>query len=104
MARWLSRRAARTARALWFVFAFVAWNVVFDRILVLEGRRYVHAAAMAARESRPYVFVGPWMLAAQRRAVWTASIVGGGILAVGFGAIAFANRPKSEAENLKSEV
>jgi hypothetical protein len=92
------------ARVLWFVFAFVVWNVVFDRILVLEGRRYVHAAAIAARESRPYVLVGPWMLAAQRRALWTATLVGGGILAAGLVAVAFADKPNRARKNLKSEV
>jgi hypothetical protein len=95
-------RTARTARLLWIIFAFLAWNVVFDRVLVLEGRRYVHAAATAARESRPYVLVDPWMRAAQRRAVWTASAVGGGILVVGLVAVGLADRPN--AESLKSAI
>lgn len=105
----MALRTARTARLLWIVFAFVAWNVVFDRILVLEGRRYVYAAAAAARESRPYVLVEPWMRAAERRALWTAGAVGGGILVVGWSAVAFAERSrveglKPEARSLEPEV
>jgi hypothetical protein len=41
-------RAARMARWLWIAFAIVVWNVVFDRVLVLAGRQYVHAATVAA--------------------------------------------------------
>ena len=40
-------RQVKTAAMLWVVFAVVVWNVVFDRVLVLEGRRYVYAAATA---------------------------------------------------------
>jgi hypothetical protein len=32
------------ALALWIVLALVVWNVVFDRVLVVAGRQYVHAA------------------------------------------------------------
>jgi len=59
----------KTAAVLWVVFALVVWNVVFDRVLVLEGRRYVHAAAAAADAHQPYVLAEPWMRAAQARGV-----------------------------------
>lgn len=97
-------RRARAARVLWILFAFAAWNVVFDRILVLEGRRYVYAAAAAASSGQPYVLLEPWMRAARTRALWTASAVGGGILVVGLGAVGFVERQRPEAEPLNSEI
>ena len=39
-----ARRAVVAAVVLWLVFAGVVWNVVFDRMVVLAGRRYVHDA------------------------------------------------------------
>ena len=52
----LRRRArdARIAVALWIVWIVVVWNVVFDRIIVVAGRRYVHAAAAAVQGSAGY--------------------------------------------------
>ena len=44
--------ALRLAAFLWLLFAFVVWNVVFDRILVIEGRAYVYAAAVAVSKPR----------------------------------------------------
>jgi hypothetical protein len=42
-------RKARLAAMLWIVLAVVVWNVVFDRVIVLAGRRYVYDASLAAR-------------------------------------------------------
>jgi hypothetical protein len=86
----------RLAVFLWLLFAFVVWNVVFDRILVIEGREYVYAAAVAVSQSAPYVLAGPWMHAAQSRALWTATAAAGGVLAIGFAGIAVAARRNSE--------
>src|SRR6187200_210737 len=61
------------ALALWIVLAFVVWNVVFDRVLVLAGRQYVYAATRAARGSGPYLLVDDWMRPAVARATRTAS-------------------------------
>jgi energy-coupling factor transporter transmembrane protein EcfT len=90
------RRRVRLAAVLWLLFAFVVWNVVFDRILVTEGRAYVYAAAVAVSKSEPYVLAGPWMGAAQSRALWTATAVAAGVLTVGFAGIALAARRTSE--------
>ena len=38
----------RVASALWLVLAAVVWNVIFDRVIVLAGRRYVYDAALSA--------------------------------------------------------
>ena len=76
-------RAARMARWLWIAFAIVVWNVVFDRVLVLAGRQYVHAATVAARGSGPYLRVNDWMRPAITRGLWTATAAAAVILAVG---------------------
>jgi hypothetical protein len=55
------RHSARFAVALWLVLAFVVWNVVFDRILVLAGRRYSYAAIMAVRGGHAYLRIDDWM-------------------------------------------
>jgi cobalamin biosynthesis Mg chelatase CobN len=61
------------AIVLWVAFAFAVWNVVFDRVLVLAGRRYVYAAAVAANQSHTYLRIDDWMRPAITRGVWLAS-------------------------------
>ena len=85
-------RAARVARWLWIAFAIVVWNVVFDRILVLAGRQYVHAAAVAARGSGPYLRASDWMRPAITRGLWTATAAAGAILVIGLIAVPLAAR------------
>jgi hypothetical protein len=40
----------RAATWLWVLFAFVAWNVIFDRVIIDAGREYVRAADAAVRQ------------------------------------------------------
>lgn len=89
-ARRRSRRLTWLALLLWMAFAAVVWNVVFDRLLVLAGRRYSYAAAVAASARRPPVLVGPWMAEAQRRAVRTSTLIAAPIAVVGAAAVALA--------------
>jgi len=97
------------ALALWIVLAFVVWNVVFDRVLVLAGRQYVYAATRAARGSGPYLLVDDWMRPAVTRATRMASGAAALILTIGVVACAVAarrsgGRVKSQVSGLKSEV
>ena len=85
-------RAARVARWLWIAFAIVVWNVVFDRVLVLAGRQYVHAATVAARGSGPYLRVNDWMRPAITRGLWTATAAAAVILAIGLICVPLAAR------------
>ena len=78
----------RLARALWIAWAVIAWNVVFDHVIVDAGRRYVYAAAVAAAQGRPYLRMDDWMRPALSRGLWIASAVAGVILVVGLFAIA----------------
>ena len=92
------RSRIRFAIFLWLLLAFVVWNVVFDRILVIEGREYVYAAAVAVSHSAPYVSAGPWMRAAQSRALWTATAAAAGVLAVGVAGFTVALRANRRGE------
>jgi hypothetical protein len=86
------RRSPRVAAALWLVLAFAVWNVIFDRILVLAGRRYAAAAATAAQHGHDYVRIDDWMRPATVHGVRVASLVALAIALVGLIAVAIASR------------
>jgi hypothetical protein len=81
--------SARLARALWIVWAVVVWNVVFDRVIVVAGRRYIVAAtrATAADPAAPPLNMDEWMQPAVRRALVVATIAASAIVVTGFVAI-----------------
>jgi hypothetical protein len=81
---------ARLAISLWIACAVAVWNVIFDRVLVLAGRRYVYAASLAARESGTYERIDDWMPAAVERGLWLATSGAGLVLVVGLVAVALA--------------
>jgi hypothetical protein len=68
-------RKARLVALLWLALTVVAWNAVFDRIVIVEGRRYI-AAAEAADKDAASVRIDSWMPGAVRRAFWVATGVG----------------------------
>jgi hypothetical protein len=82
-------RARRIARALWITWAIVVWNVVFDRVIVVAGRRYVRAATAAARGGGPFARVDDWMRPAVTRGLWTATAAGAAVLVIGLLAVRF---------------
>ena len=89
----------RAAVVLWIVLAIVVWNVVFDRVLVVAGRQYVHAATLAARGSGQYLLLNDWMRPARSRALWNATAAAVVVLIVGAIALAVAvRRPGSNSE------
>ena len=94
------RRTARIARALWIAWAVVAWNVVFDHVVVAAGRLYVAAAASAAALPQPrYENMDAWMQPAVTRGLWLASavalvILGCGLPLVGAAARRLASRQR----------
>ena len=75
------RRRMVTAIVLWLVFAFVVWNVVFDRIVVLAGRRYSHDAMMLYRTTGRYLRIDDVMRPAVSHGLWVASSVALAIVA-----------------------
>jgi hypothetical protein len=82
----------RVAVVLWLVLACLVWSVVFDRILVLAGRRYSYAATVAARQGNTYVRIDDWMRPAVARGVRVASLAGLSVAIVGLAGIAVASR------------
>lgn len=90
-----SRSRVRLAAALWIVLAVVVWNVIFDRVIVLAGRRYVHDAAIAANQGGPYLLVDERMRPAVARGVRLASTAGVGVAVFGLAAVALAARRRS---------
>ena len=76
------RRLARIAWTLWIVWAVVAWNAVFDHVIVVAGRGYLRAAGEAARAGGPYVRIDEWMRPAVTSGLWTASATAAAIVTI----------------------
>jgi hypothetical protein len=85
-------RSRRLAAALWLVLALTVWNVVFDRILVLAGRRYAYAAATSVRQGHDYLRINDWMRPAIAHGVRVASVTALAIAVFGLVAVAIASR------------
>ena len=80
--RMTRRRSVVIAVLLWLVLAFVVWNVIFDRIIVLAGRRYSHDAMVLYRTSDQYLRIDDVMRPAIAHGVRVASAVAGTIAVV----------------------
>ena len=92
------RRAARIAATLWVIWAVVVWNVIFDRVIVVAGRRYLRAAELAAASGGPYARIDDWMRPAVTAGLWMASVAAGAILVLGWFAVRLAaNRSASRS-------
>jgi hypothetical protein len=70
------------AAFLWIVLAVLVWNVVFDHVIVVAGRAYIHAAGLAMAGAAPYPHMEDWMRPAAVRGVWIASASAAGVLAL----------------------
>ena len=77
------RRQIAVAAVLWLTLAFVVWNVVFDRLIVLAGRRYSHDAAVTYRTTGRYLLINDVMLPEVARSGRVATAVAAGISALG---------------------
>ena len=73
------------ARVLWIAWAVVVWNVVFDHVIVMAGRRVVAAAGLAAT-----VNIDELMRPAAGRGLWIATVAASAILVVGLSSIQLA--------------
>jgi hypothetical protein len=81
----------RVAAWLWVLFAFVVWNVVFDRLIINATRDYVDAANAAAKASAAPPKIDDAMQPARSRALWLATGSAGVILLVGVAVISAAH-------------
>ena len=66
------------------MWAVIVWNVVFDQVIVVAGRRYLRAAALAAQAGGPYARIDDWMRPAVTGGLWMASAAAGAILILGW--------------------
>ena len=73
---------SRAATWLWIAFAFVVWNVVFDRVIVQAGRDFVDLAMATARSGAAPVKIEDTMRPARSRAFWLATASATAILVV----------------------
>ena len=96
------RAAIRLARALWIAWAVIVWNVVFDHVIVVAGRDYIHAAGLAAGRHGPdgrfLVQMDEFMRPAVTRGLWMASAAAGAIVLIGLIAIHFASAASIDRE------
>jgi hypothetical protein len=93
------KRAVRIAIALWIVWAVVVWNVVFDRVIVMAGRRYVLAAGLAAQAGGTYARMDDWMRPAVKNGVLMASAAAALIVLIGFCGVRLAAPRDPHARN-----
>jgi len=84
------QRRARIALALWITWALVAWNVVFDHVIEVAARRYLHAAGLAAQAGGPYARIDAWMRPAVATGLWIASLSAATILIIGIAGVRLA--------------
>jgi len=95
------RAAVRLARILWIAWAVIVWNVVFDHVIVVAGRDYIHAAGLAAgrhgSDGRFLVRMDDYMRPAVTRGLWVATAAAAIIIVVGLTAIHLAT-PTIEPE------
>jgi len=75
------RRAIVVAVSLWLAFAFVVWNVIFDRLIVLAGRRYSYDATVLFHSTGKYLLIDTVMKPAVAHAARVASVVAAMIVA-----------------------
>jgi len=80
-----AEKAPRIARALWIAWSVIVWNVVFDSVIVVAGRRVIAAAGLAAA-----VNIDEFMRPAIARGLWTATIAASAILLVGLSSVQLA--------------
>lgn len=96
-------RKVLAAVALWFTFAFLVWNVIFDRILVLAGRRYSYDAVMRYRTTGTYLRIDEVMRPAAAHGWRVASLVATAIAVGAVLLIREAARRDAQRAALKSE-
>ena len=86
------RGRTRLAVGLWLILSVVVWNVVFDRAVVLAGRRYSRDATVSLRRDGVYLRIDDVMRPAVARGAVVASAASLPIALFGVMAVMFAAR------------
>ena len=96
-------RRVRVAAGLWLLLTVVWWMVIYDRLVVLAGRRYSHDATVAFRESHRYLTIAEGLTPLVRQAARTATTMTVPVLLVGWAAVWWAGRSARRAQVLLDE-
>jgi hypothetical protein len=78
------RDNGRAALIVWAVFAFVAWNVVFDRQVYVASMQFTQAQIERYQAGQPVSSIESAFRPQVRQAAWRASAWAGAVLAAGF--------------------
>jgi hypothetical protein len=89
-------RARRIALIVWAAFAFVTWNVVFDRQVYLAAVEFTQQQIERYQRGEAVVSIDAAFSPRVGQAAWRASLGGGAVLAVGAALAAFAGRDRSK--------
>ena len=68
---------------MWAVFAFVTWNVVFDRHIYVASVRFTQDQIEKFQAGQPINSIEKGFRPQVRQAAWEASAWGGSVLAIG---------------------
>jgi hypothetical protein len=82
------------AIALWTAFAFVTWNVVYDRYLALAAVEFTRQQILAYERGGPLTSLHESFRPRVREAAWRASLLVSPVTIVGAAAIFLAFRRK----------
>jgi hypothetical protein len=77
------RSIRRAAFIIWAVFAFVTWNVVFDRHVYVASMRFTQDQIEKFQAGQPINSIETGFRPHVRQAAWEASAWGGSVLAIG---------------------
>ena len=86
---------ARSILIAWAVFAFVVWNVIFDRRIYESSVTFTQQQIQASQTGQPVASIDAAFRPQVRRAALEASAWGGSVLAAGFVLTMVWNRKKS---------
>jgi hypothetical protein len=78
-----AKASARTALLVWAAFAFVIWNVVFDRRVYEASVSFTQQQIQTFQAGQPVSPIDAAFRPQVRRAAWEASAWGGSVLATG---------------------
>jgi hypothetical protein len=79
----LGRRGAVAAWLLWIAFAFVTWNVAFDRYVFVAAAQFTREQVLRHERGEPVSSIEEGFAPELNRAFWRASAWGSAVLGVG---------------------
>jgi hypothetical protein len=88
--------ARRSERLWWAIFAFVTWNVVFDRAVAVAGSEFARQQILRHQQGQPVQSIDQAFSPHVRAAAVTATGWAGVVIAAG-GVVLWLGRPRAAA-------